>query len=115
MADCSYTRDGLRGARKHAAARLLDAIHGDIGRLDEAVGIPGVRRINRNSDAAPDVDTELAGAELKGPRKRGSDLLGDALGIFAFRDVEQDHREFVAPDTGHRVRFADLVTDSLCN
>src|ERR1035437_6756319 len=98
----------LRRAKTKAASRLLGAIHGGIRRLDQRVRVPGVCRIERDSDAGPDVDALLLTAELERRSKSSNDFLGDSFRLLAPGDVGQDHGEFIAPDAGHRVGFAYL-------
>src|SRR6185503_14638472 len=89
---------------------LLCAVHGGIRRRDERVGVLRIRRIDRDADTGPDLDSQFLLAELERHGEGSADLTGDAFRLFA-PGGEQDHREFVAADAGDRVGFAYLEPD----
>src|SRR5258708_3294041 len=97
-------------AKTNAVPRLFSVVHGGIRGLDERVRVTGVRRIDRDADAGPDVDALLPGAELERCSKGGNDFPGDHYRLLA-PGVGQDQSEFIPPDAGDRVRFPYLATD----
>ena len=80
---------------------FFDAIHGDIGVLEQGFGILAI--IGEDGDADADADEKLVIADFKRFGKYVDDFLRDLAGIMLIRQVIEDDDEFVAAVAGNGI------------
>jgi len=104
--DARQQRGAHRGLvrRGAVAARLLGAVHREVGVAQQLVGARrGVARVG-DADRGPDED--LLALHVEGPAHGGDDALGDGVGLDAAPVVLEQHRELVAPEARRGVGCA---------
>ena len=74
-----HYNETLPTTKAEVVSFLLRAVHGGIRRLDERIRVRGVRRVDRDSDARPDVDALLITTEREWFTKSNNDFPGAAV------------------------------------
>ena len=102
--------DDLAAERVASRARLLGAVHGGVGAVDERGGVGAVLGID--ADAQAPRERERVRADLRRHGQRVDDLPRDRGGVARLRHLGEEDDELVAAVAAHRVRFAHRVLEA---
>ena len=103
-----------RGVEQHEpGVGLFGRVHGDVGALQQLVGVGGVVGIQGHADAGFHVQAQPLECErlLEG----GLQLVGDGHGTLAGGDLGQQHGELVAAEPGDGVDLAQRAAQPLAD
>ena len=89
-----------RAVQRHAGARALGLIHGDVGAAQQRVGVLTVLGCDGDADAGVDVDRLALEHERR--LQHAHEVLGDLRGARGV-GAGQQHRELVAAQASHQV------------
>ena len=97
--------------RVHLArgVRLLGGVHRDVGPLQQRRGVVPVVRVERDADAAVDLEGEAV--DRVRPGDTGEEVLGLRPRDVRAGDAGQQQRELVAAEAGHGVGVADVAEE----
>jgi len=106
-------RLGIHLRREEAegvAARLLGAVHGRVGILDQGIGIDGIVGIHGNADAHR--HRHFMALQVEGLAHRFADLVDHAHGMLRPFGQHQDGGKFIAAETADGVAHAQAVDEA---
>jgi len=118
VAQLAFQSQPLQGARIHARgielpvapSLFLGAVHGDVGVLDQGVGILAIGGVHGHAHAA--TEHEFVFAQLQRLRHGIEDALQGGRARLAAAMLGQQQHEFVAAQARHRVDFARGVAQA---